>query len=323
MSTLPEAPPTDDLLTALHRGIVAGWAQDQPHEPPPSLAMWRAMVRTPWSGDPARLLVDAGGRGCALVELPSHDNAHAAIADLHVAPEHRRQGVGRALWAAVLDLAVAQGRRTVLWDARVGSAMEAFVSAQGATPELADVRRHQPISRLDLAHVERLRREAESRALGYRLESWVGPTPPTLRGDLGAAMQTLNDAPMGGLDYDREVWDAGRVAARDAAVVASELRMHTVLALGADGPAAFTDVAVSGDGTYAWQWGTGVAPAHRGHRLGMLLKATMVLRLRALEPALQVVSTWNADSNAHMIAINDALGYLPVDRMREWQVSLA
>ncbi len=51
------------------------------------------------------------------------------------------------------------------------------------------------------------------------------------------------------------------------------------------------------DGAYGWQWSTGVDPAHRGRRLGMLVKAVMVERLRAHEPALRVVSTWNADGN--------------------------
>jgi GNAT superfamily N-acetyltransferase len=328
--TLPRIPiadvrhPTDHLLTALHVAILAGWPQDEPHQPPPTFAMWCADVRTPSSGDPARLLVAPDAVGCALVELPSHDNPQVALAELVVAPQHRRRGVGSALWAAVLDLARAERRRSVVCEARPGSAMEAFLEAQGAAPQLVDVRRHQPIATLDLAAVRRLRADAERRAAGYRLEAWVGPTPVALRGALAAATHALNDAPLGGLDYDAEVWDAGRVAARDAAVAGAGLRMHTVLALAADGEAAgYTDVAVSEDGTYAWQWGTAVAYAHRGHRLGMLMKATMVERLRALEPALQVVATWNADVNTHMIAVNEALGYVPVDRMREWQVTVA
>lgn len=315
-----------DLLGALHPGIVAAAGQDQPYEPPPTVAVWRSQVLSPWFGDPVRLLVAEDGEalGFALVELPSHDNPHVGLVELHVDLAHRRRGVGRALWSAALDVLRQHGRTTVLVQARSGSPMEAFAAAVGAAPQLTEVRRHQRLRALDQERVAALRRDAERAAAGYRLVGWAGPTPGHLAAAFGAAQLTLNDAPMGGLDYDDEVWDAERITRRDEAVVAAGLRMHTVLALNADdGPAGFTDVAVSEDGTYAWQWGTGVAAAHRGHRLGMLLKATMVERLRAAEPALEVVSTWNAESNTHMIGVNDALGYEPVDRMSEWQLTLA
>ncbi len=48
--------------------------------------------------------------------------------------------------------------------------------------------------------------------------------------------------------------------------------------------------------------------AHRGHRLGMWLKASMLLWMRDLRPELTTIDTWNATSNTHMIAVNEALG---------------
>ena len=321
----PASSALDPVLRALHPALVASWPLDEPHEPAPTLRAWRSQVLTPWYGDPVRLLVagDDPPLGCALVPLPSHDNPHGAAAALHVAPGHRRRGTGRALWAGVLGLARGQGRRTVLCEAREGSALEGLLAAAGAQPALTDVLRHQPIAEVDPARVAALRRGAETAAAGFRLVDWTGPTPVHLRGPLGVALSSLNDAPTGDLDYDDEVWDAARVALRDAGLVAGGLRMHTVLALAGDEPAGFTDVAVSEDGTYAWQWGTGVAAAHRGHRLGMLLKTVMVQRLRAAEPALRTVATWNAEGNTHMVALNEALGYRVVDRVREWQATVA
>ena len=325
MTTARVLDPTDEQLEALRLPLTAGWALDQPHEPPPTAAQWRGALRSPWSGDPARLLVAGDGPcGLALVELPAHDNPHLATAQVLVAPGSRRRGVATALWEGVADLARAEGRRTVLAEARVGSPAEALYAAVGARPELEEVQREQRLRELDPALVARLRRAASAAARGYRLDSWTGPTPAGLQRAVAALQHTLNDAPMGGLDHDGEAWDAGRLASRDAAVVAAGLRMHCVVALSAHGePAGFTDVAVSEDGAYAWQWGTGVVPEHRGHRLGLLLKATMVERLWALEPALEVVTTWNADSNAHMVAVNDALGYRPVDRLRECQADVS
>lgn len=60
------------------------------------------------------------------------------------------------------------------------------------------------------------------------------------------------------------------------------------------------------------EWGhqqiTAVARPHRGHRLGLLVKAAMLEWLAAAEPTMRRVVTWNAASNKHMVDINEALG---------------
>jgi hypothetical protein len=48
---------------------------------------------------------------------------------------------------------------------------------------------------------------------------------------------------------------------------------------------------------------------HRGHRLGLLVKLAMMELLATTEPQLERISTWNAQVNEHMIAINEAIGY--------------
>lgn len=322
------APDTlEPWLVATHVSRTASWPLDQPFEPTETLAAWRACLLAPWSGDPVRLLVAADHDdrvlGHALVELPVHDNPHVGLLELHVAAHQRRRGLGRSLLAAAAGLLRQERRRTLIIEARVGSALEAFAAAAGAQPKCVEVRRDQQIGALDLIAVSALRGDAERAAAGYRVEGWVGRTPEHRLADLGRLIETLNDAPLGGLDYDDERWDAERVARRDRFVEVARLRLHVLLAFAADGtPAGYTEVAVSEDGTYGWQWGTGVDPEHRGHRLGLLLKAAMVERLRAQEPALRVVSTWNAAENQHMIRINELLGYVPVDQATEWQLAI-
>ena len=60
-------------------------------------------------------------------------------------------------------------------------------------------------------------------------------------------------------------------------------------------------------------WGqqgiTAVTRPHRGHRLGLLTKAAMLEWLTSAEPRLERIATTNAEVNAHMIAVNEALGY--------------
>ena len=59
--------------------------------------------------------------------------------------------------------------------------------------------------------------------------------------------------------------------------------------------------------------------AHRGHRLGLLLKADMLRWLAETEPALEAVDTFNAESNDHMVAVNERLGYRVMGRELQYQ----
>src|SRR5699024_5072846 len=64
-------------------------------------------------------------------------------------------------------------------------------------------------------------------------------------------------------------------------------------------------------GFLAFQDDTLVAPPHRGHRLGMLMKAQNLVALRTLRPVLELPHTRHADENRHMLSINEALGFAP------------
>jgi len=59
---------------------------------------------------------------------------------------------------------------------------------------------------------------------------------------------------------------------------------------------------------------TAVVRAHRGHRLGLLVKLAMLEWLAEAEPQRRWMITGNAETNEHMIAINEALGYQPFGR---------
>jgi len=68
-----------------------------------------------------------------------------------------------------------------------------------------------------------------------------------------------------------------------------------------------------------FQHDTLVKREHRGHRLGLRLKAASTLALMQESPATTSVRTWNADDNAAMLRVNHALGYVHDAMMREWQ----
>jgi hypothetical protein len=70
---------------------------------------------------------------------------------------------------------------------------------------------------------------------------------------------------------------------------------------------------------HAWQGITLVHPAHRGHRLGIIGKVVNLKFALENEPEMQTIDTWNATVNDHMIAINEAMGFRPVDDWTNWQ----
>ena len=44
--------------------------------------------------------------------------------------------------------------------------------------------------------------------------------------------------------------------------------------------------------------------------------------LREAAPGVRWVKTWNTLSNTHMVAVDDRLGFVPVERWTEWELRL-
>jgi RimJ/RimL family protein N-acetyltransferase len=72
----------------------------------------------------------------------------------------------------------------------------------------------------------------------------------------------------------------------------------------------------------AYQWGTLVRPADRGHRLGLAVKVANLRLLQAERPDIVRLTTYNADVNARMIGVNEAMGFAPVARLGDFQRKL-
>ncbi len=182
--------------------------------------------------------------------------------------------------------------------------------------------------RLDLASVaasdwDSLLRSTGSKTDGYSVVEWIGATPEELLEDVAALeSRIISDAPTGDLEIEPEAVDAGRMRANDETM---HRRRRRVFHVGARDDAsgrlvAWTMLTFDADTpSHAWQLTTIVDPGHRGHRLGQLVKIANLKQTRNHEPALRTVDTWNAAENAHMIAINEALGFRAVDGWVDWQ----
>jgi hypothetical protein len=159
---------------------------------------------------------------------------------------------------------------------------------------------------------------------GYHLERFVGPADPSLLPDLAALMDGMNDAPRDA-DIEDMKFDLDRIRAREEDMSLRGCTCYTMIARRvSDGAAAgytriYLDAARS-DG-WAGQADTTVLREHRGHRLGLLLKIANLLWVRDREPGVERIITWNATSNAHMLAINEAMGFELLDEWTEWRLT--
>jgi GNAT superfamily N-acetyltransferase len=232
---------------------------------------------------------------------------------LWVAPQHQRHGYGSALLAHIEGHALARGRTTLRAQARAGqrhAGNRAFAERHGYTLVMTEVERHLDLP-IDLARVERLAVEAAPYHDAYEIRSFVGPVPGELRASYVELRNLLmTEMPHGDLELevgrdtvedldDLEREHAGYGRADVTAVAVQDGRIVAYAHASAQG----------GDARHVDQFGTLVHPEHRGHRLGMAVKCAELRLLAEHFPDRSFVATSNAEVNAHMVAINVALGF--------------
>ena len=87
--------------------------------------------------------------------------------------------------------------------------------------------------------------------------------------------------------------------------------------------AAYTEIALPrGASPPATQEDTLVLMSHRGHRLGMLLKAANLQQLGQVSPGTTVITTFNAEDNRPMLDVNESLGFRAIGYEGSWQKDL-
>lgn len=280
------------------------------------------------------------------IRFEQKENLSRGLLHVAVLDAYAGRGIGRALLEHAEALAAAEDR-TVLatftehpadFDA-AGPDVITPLTGTGALPaaargvrfaaaagyQLEQVERY---SSLDVAaaatELDRFEREARSRASGYELLSWTDHCPDEYVVQLAALMSRMStDAPTGGIRYDEETWDAARVRhVEDIWQRAGNVSLVTAARHRASGQlAAYTVLELAPSKPWlAEQDDTLVAAAHRGRRLGMLVKVANLRRL-ADYPAVKRVTTFNAAENDHMLAINVALGFRAAGWDGEWQKS--
>ncbi len=307
----------------------AASAVDSPHLDPISGEHARLRLRYGWDMIPMdRVLLayeDDLLVGMAEVELPRWDNTHLGWLDIQTHPDHRGQGVGDRLHETSLELLRVGDRSLLMTGAWADSHREKFWLSHGVTVGMRAAQRRLMVADLDWHRLDRRLAEARTASAAYEVVEVPLPTPPELIEDMMRLQQVMNDAPIDDLQIEDEVWPEERLRGLERAAELRGQRWHRLVARRrSDGELAGHTVVVVEDerAHLGIQEDTEVVPAHRGHTLGLRLKIEMLQLLRDRESQLRQIDTWNAESNQHMIAVNEALGCVVVGRSVEMQKQL-
>jgi GNAT superfamily N-acetyltransferase len=299
---------------------------DCPDAVPPTQRGFAAHLRHGWDGDAgeAYLARDTDGAvaGVLKVFTPTYDNTNLAWFDVEIHPDHRGRGYGSELLAYAEKLADGSGRTSLglsEWDLPKA---HAFARRHGYEQKSIEVNRRQDLTTLDWTTVQKLYDEAARASTAYELIRISGELPEELLDGMVALTAAINDAPRDDLEIEDDVFSRDRLRAYEVAQAGRDRTLYRVVARErATGfLAGHSTIAVERERPHIGeQHDTSVDGAHRGHRLGALVKTAMLLWMREAEPALTQLDTWNAESNDHMIGINEQLGYRVIARAMEYQ----
>ena len=302
-----------------------------PEDPPTPIDAIKARIRatTPnqWRAtfaarDGSGNLVGSGFVGWNRNET---ENAHARWTEVNVLPAHRGKGLGRALLRALVEACIDQRDDLVFFGQasdRVPSG-GAFLKAIGASAGLPMKLNQLAIDEVDRAKVAEW---AKIDPKGYRLASADNVVPKDLVQAYLDAANAMNDMPKGELRFADQKFTEEQLRDRESWLKQSGMQWWVIVAIDeATGEGAgFTEVQHDPrQGHLIWQGGTGVVSAHRGHKLGLWMKAVMLQRILRERPAAKFIRTGNANVNAHMLAINEQLGFRHAWSNTLWQLPLA
>lgn len=327
--------------TTMGDEIYAGWRAHQVHEFPDVKPFGRENIQAMLETPPAHMLgefyaavVDGHIVGAVLIFMPQQENSHLAHVEGWVHVGERRKGYGRTLYTHAVARLKELGRTTMIVRIHDPAGAEApgprFAEAVGMACALTEVNRRQYPEQIDTAAAEKMLADCRERAEGYELLQWSdgldGVTPDEYVDDLARLEVRLDtDAPRGELNMEPREPDPDHIRAQCERGRLSGIRnFHTAVRHAESGRiVAWTLISSPpGDPGHCWQGITVVDPDHRGRRLGTYVKLENLTYAIEREPALRVVETSNAGENAHMIAINDTLGYRIHGRVHNFQTEV-
>lgn len=311
-----------ELFEEFHAAYVRAF--DRPFDQPWNAIEKRVNLTDDDYGEKVAMIArDDGGAvtGGGTAVMPLKDNTTFAYVEVFTDPARRREGHATAVLDALTDVVRTRGRTTLLGEAAWGldddlAPARAFAESCGFALDLQDAVRvltlPADLPRLDVAD-------------GYTLHSWRGPCPDEWLEPYAALRRVMvQESPAGDSGLENEHWDAARLRQDEEDTVRSSRVMQVTVARASDGElVGHTQLSFPGDSEEVYQWDTLVLPAHRGHGLGLALKVHTMHEAADLLEGRRRIHTYNAASNAHMIAVNEAMGFRQVAWAAEYVRTLA
>ena len=282
----------------------------------------------------------------AVYEIRTVAEDGIAWVDVQVHPEFRRRGIGTAL-ADYLEKLAAEDHRSKLVVYTVSKAADGerlesptgFGSVPAGNSEVRfllgrgfNLEQVERASRVALpvparAIDELIDRAQSTAGADYHLHQWIGRTPDRWLDDMALLFTRMStDAPNAGLEEPEDVWTRQRLidyedraeAGPKTVVVSVVEHLSTGCLVG------MTELGVPIEPHRpVFQNDTIVLKEHRGHRLGMLMKAANIRLLQSAAPGHPSIMTFNAEENRHMLDVNEAVGFEPMGYAGAWKKILA
>ena len=277
---------------------------------------------------------DKSGRGDAIgaiaLTIPLKDNLHRVELSLYVEPDSRRRGYGTEMLEFVRSRTKELGRRVIASEVfrpfeEVATEVPgiSFAGHHEAAFALGDLRSECPLP-LDPVSLASFAEEARPFHDGYEIRAWAGDVPEEFV-DQWARMEEIieTEAPSGRRDIEPESTTAADIREQEAIFRAQGRSSFAAIALDSSGAvAAYSQLVHSTAEGMVYQWGTMVRKEHRGHRLGAGVKAAAALKFADSGLEGRAIITYNAEENTHMLAINRQLGFRPVERVEEVELTV-
>lgn len=288
----------------------------------------RARTEDPWHERLTVLAEDATGRvvASAAMELPLRDNTTMLWGSYAVVPGAESSDAAAELLTWFRGLARERGRENVLVEAEwpvdgEPSPKRQLLERVGYQLVLPYAHRVLDLP-VDAAAIGSIGSEVTSHHREYDLIGWRDRCPVEwvdAYAQLRARM--MADAPDGGIGFEAEDFDADRLRHQEREMAEQQRIVCTAVAVHRDGTlAGHSQVLLPAtDPSNAFQGDTLVLRGHRGHRLGLALKARALLDAADELATRSLLHTWNAVENEPMIAVNERLGFRLVEYSGEFR----
>lgn len=267
-----------------------------------------------------------GDAAVAVAELSwweGPDNRDRGWLYVQATPERWSPDLMRACVPGVAGTMRAHGRTLFNVDVPRGHPASAWLEASGGRRGSVEEHNVWRSAGADEADLRALSRRVPD---GYELVAFDGACPDDLLEAYTRLADTMNTAPRDDLTMEDWVYTPERIRNWEEGL---ERRGHTVWTVVAR-EVATGELAAFNQLVVRPEWpevieneDTAVAVPHRGHGLGLCIKAANLLRVATERPETQAVETWNAASNTHMLRVNRRLGFVCEHVWESWEIGVS